>query len=142
MILYGICVTDIEDIDWEKVLSMVKKYDQEMYEDITKYGDKDVDYIRTWFEDYPSSIGSYGFAGFLRDFIEETTQVSLDVEMPWKSYLGISLDTPWNYHSSVLKLSEEEFTDIIHRCISQFTCDNIEIRFWNEADDSKWYEII
>ena len=143
MLMYGVCVSNIKNVNWGNVVGMLKKYDPERYSDFLEdmeenSTENDSEDIKFWFDQYESE-GKSGLGAFLYDIIREQEKVEIDIDDPNGVYIGISAAAPWEFHPSVRNLSEEQFTAIISKYICQIAYEEIiPIRWWKVDDDLDW----
>lgn len=142
MLMYGVYVSRIKNVNWGNVVGMLKKYDHDRYSDFLddmkgNSAENDSRDIEFWFDQYESG-GRSGLGAFLYDVIRKQEKVEIDIDDPDGICIGISAAAPWEFHSSVRNLSEEQFTAMISKYICQITDEEVPIRWWRIDDDLDW----
>lgn len=147
MVIYGVCISDIEKINEEKAIDFLKELSNNGYgyidylEDfLEKKDETDGEYsFNDWAYDYESYNGYFGLAAFLRDVIEEVEGIDIVCDDPnGIHYLGLSADAPWNFNFTTKRMSEKDYNQILTHYINKVTDDVLNIKWWVEMDDCDW----
>lgn len=143
MELYGVCISDIEKINEEKVMEFLEYLSEDKATEIdyladflaTK-NDNNGDYsVSDWLYDFESN-GYYGLAAFLRDVIEEIEEVDITCDDPnGIHYLGLESEAPWNFNVKTRNMTAEEYRSILTEYVDMVTDDVLEIRWWHVIDE-------
>ena len=141
MKIYGVCISDIEKINEEKFLGLLKELAENGHEhylaDFTENKkDNDEDYTADdWLYDFESD-GYYGLSAFLKEVIEAVEGVNISCDDPSGiHYLGLRSDAPWNFNEKTKVLSAEEYRAILSKYVGKVTDETLEIRWWCVNDD-------
>jgi len=145
MLLYGVCISDIEKINEEKAVAFLKELAEaglgadNYYENYLEDTSDDEDYtFSKWIENFEFD-GYYGLAAFLQEVISVIEEIDISCDDPSGiSYLGLSADTPWNFNEKTRNMSEKEYNEILAKYINKITDEVLEIRWWCVRDDSDY----
>lgn len=135
MTIYGVCISDIESINEEKVMDFLFELSNEGYpEYLEEFNDAKADNedytVDDWLYYYEFN-GYVGTAAFLMDVISNIEQVNIECEDPQGiHYLGLECDTPWRYNEKTLHISEEGYNAILTKYLGKVTDETLPIRKW------------
>ena len=146
MLIYGVCISDIDKINNEKAEELLKElalqgHDLylEEFEDNRKDNSENnyEEYtVSSYLYDYESNNSYCGLSAFLRDVISEVEGIDIECDDPnGIHYLGISADAPWSFNEKTRNMSADEFRNILKKYISKVTDETLEFRWWNVCDD-------
>ena len=144
MIIYGVCISDIKELNEEKAVDFLKELSKLGHEDylenfIENKHDNGEDYsFNNWCYDYESE-GYFGLAAFLKDVIGEVEGVNINCDDPnGVHYLGLSADAPWCFNYKTRNISREEYNDILRKYINAVTDEVLKIDWFVVVDDCDW----
>lgn len=144
MLIYGVCISDIENINEEKAVEFLNELARLNYNDyleqfLENQNDNGMDYsFNDWMYNFEAD-GHYGLSAFLKQVIENVEGINIYCDDPQGiHYLGLSLDTPWHYNHKTKNIAKEEYNDILRKYINKITDDILEIRYWSVSDDYDW----
>lgn len=145
MIIYGVCISDINEINEEKAIEFLEELSEIGYEDylenfLDNKHDNGEDYtFNDWVYDYHSDFYNIGLAAFLADVIEEVEDIDITSDDPnGVHYLGLSADAPWCFNKKTRNISREDYEDILRKYVCAITNEILEIRWWYVSDDCDW----
>lgn len=141
MDIYGVCVSDIDTINNEKVMQLLielaelgfDSYFSEFTENKGEFGDEYSvsDYLYNY-----ESESYYGLSAFLHDIISEVEGIDIECDDPnGVRYLGLGADAPWAFNEKTRNMSAEEYRNILTKYINKVTDETLEIRWWSVHDD-------
>ena len=137
MTIYGVCISDIEKINNEKVEQFLvnlaeKGYD--LYLTEFKENRKDIGNgytVNDYLYDYESNNSYYGLSAFLCDVISEVEGIDIKCDDPnGVHYLGLSANAPWAFNEKTRNMTAEEYCEILKMYVSKITDETLEIRWW------------
>lgn len=141
MLIYGVCISEIKEINQKKVEKFLAELAEKGFPDYLKEfkankEDNNGDYtVGDYLYDYASN-GYYGLSAFLRDIIEKVEGINISCEDPnGIHYLGIAADMPWYFNEKTRNLSDVEYIQIMAKYVSKVTDETLDIRWWNVCDD-------
>lgn len=144
MLIYGVCISDIENINEEKAVEFLNELAQLGYEDyldefLENKKDNGDDYNFNEWMYYFEADGYYGLSAFLKQVIEELEGVNISCDDPnGVHYLGLGLDAPWYYNRKTKNISKEDYEEILIKYINKVTDDVLKIKYWCVEDDCDW----
>lgn len=140
MLIYGVCISDIDQINEEKAVGLLHEFakiDESPLKDYLGSSNADGNQISfdQWCYDYERN-GHYGLAALLADIIGSVEGIDIECDDPnGIHYLGISADVPWNFNEKTRKLSCDDFCQILTKYINQVTDNILSIKWWAVSDD-------
>ena len=140
MLIYGVCISDIEKINEEKAVQFLKELEEfDYYENFLQGTSDEEDYtFSEWIDNFETN-GYYGLASFLQEVISITEGINISCDDPnGIHFLGLNMDAPWNYNEKTRNMSEGEYIQILSRYISKVTDDVLEIHRWCLKDDDDY----
>ena len=143
MIIYGVCVSEINKLNVEKAEQFLEtlkgtKAGSIAEEYFVAKEDNGYD-LNSFLYDYEGEGGYYGLSAFLRDIIASLEEIDISCDDPdGVHYLGLSIDAPWNYNEKTRNMSEDAYTDVLRKYVSYFTDESLEVKFWSVNDDCDW----
>lgn len=144
MLIYGVCISDIKTINEEKAIKFLNElaklnYNNYLEEFLENKNDNDTDYsFNDWMYDFEIN-GYYGLSAFLRQVIEDVEGINIYCDDPnGIHYLGLSLDTPWNYNYKTKNITNEEYDNILRKYINKITDDILEVCYYAISNDCDW----
>lgn len=144
MLLYGICIEKITDINWQKVIELIKNDMPDIYDDMmlsfenpNEYdtlsdAEKDT-FIKDWIAEYQSEE-CHGLGAILKDLIKEKEGIELDIDNPDNVYVGICATVPWYFNDSIKNMTNIEFVELINKYVTKFASQPY-INWWKVDDD-------
>lgn len=141
MLIYGVCISDIEKINEEKAMEFLKELDRsygsyylEKYlEDKEDHDDEDYSF-NDWMYDYEYN-GYYGLSAFLVDVIEHMEEINIACDDPdGVHYLGLSASAPWKFNEKTRNMPEKEFCELLSKYVEKVTDDELKIRWWSSNE--------
>ena len=146
MLIYGVCISDIEKINTEKAEAFLKElaaqghdfYLKEFEDNRKDNGENNYEEytVSSYLYDYESDNSYCGLSAFLCDVISDVEGVDIKCDDPnGVHYLGLDADAPWAFNKKTRNMSAEKYRNILKKYISKVTDDKLEIRWWNVCED-------
>ena len=142
MLLYGVCISDIGEINEEKAINFLRElskipgkehYLADFLE--TKDYNHEAYSIGDWLYEFESD-GYYGLSALLKEVIEDVEGIDITCDDPdGVHYLGISADVPWHFNQKTKDLSEQEFENILRKYVNKVTNSELNIRWWSVYEE-------
>ena len=144
MLIYGVCISDIEQFNEDKFMNFFRELYDEGYTHYlddyleTRYMKRKYDEteysVQDWLYDFESS-GYFGLAAFLKEIITAIEGLAIACDDPdGVHYLGILPDVPWKFAARTKDISNEEFNKILSGYINKVCDDELEIKWWHHAE--------
>lgn len=143
MVIYGLCVSDIKELNVEKAEQFLETLKDSNLSDIAEEyfinKEENEHDLHSFLYDFEGDGGYYGLAAFLKEIIANLESIDIACDDPdGVHYLGLSIDAPWKYNEKTRNMSEEEYSDILRKYVSYFTDEILEVKWWSVNDDCDW----